>query len=220
MNSATGDVVFSGTGLRRVVGDGERSRVLIDGADLVVRRGEVVLLTGPSGSGKTTLLHLVSGFDRPQDGQRAWPGASADGLLPWTTVAVVPQGNGLLGELSYREHLALAAGHLRGADQAAAIERRLDDLGLIELIDRLPAETSLGQQQRLAVARALIAEPALIVADEPTSRQDHHHADLVVAALADAAAAGAGCLIASHDPLLRTIATRVLIVADGAVVEE
>ena len=220
MSAAPGEVVFAGTGLRRVVGDGERTRTLLDGVDLEVRGGEVVLLTGPSGAGKTTLLHLVSGFDRPDSGQRRWLGATAAGPLPWSTVAVVPQGNGLLGELSYREHLALALAPRGGAGHAAEIGRRLDELGLGALADRLPAETSLGQQQRLAVARALIAEPALVAADEPTSRQDHDHGALIAAAFRAAADDGAACLIASHDPSLRGIADRVLVMRDGTLVTE
>lgn len=206
--------VFTGTALRRMIGDGDGARFVVDGVNLRIDAGELVLLVGPSGSGKTTLLHLVSGFDRPTGGDRAWIGV--DGVNPpWRTVGVVPQSLGLLAELSYAEQLDLAIRHLPSSERRAEVRRRLDQLGIAHLATRLAEETSLGQQQRLAVARALITCPALVVADEPTSRQDQTHAEVVADALRAAADDGSACLVASHDALLRRIADRVVTITDG-----
>ncbi len=219
--------VFRGVGLCRDVRDGRTVRPIVDHVDLAIEPGEIVLLTGPSGSGKSTLLHLVSGFDVPSGGERSWREASSGDAgrprrLPpaafpkWLSVAVVPQSLGLLPELSYLEQMQLAA---RGNDDSiGAIGELMTLLDLDALRPRLPGETSLGQQQRLAAARAMAAGPMLIVADEPTSHQDAEHAEVVAAAFAHIAGQGSACLIASHDEHLHSIATRVLTMRDGRLV--
>jgi ABC-type lipoprotein export system ATPase subunit len=211
---------FVGSALTRTVTDGREPRLLVAGVELTIQRGEMVLLAGPSGSGKTTLLHLVSGFDEPTAGQRSWGAAhrsASGGPLrqppDWSEVAVVPQSLGLLPELSYAEHVQLAARPASASTSRSDVSHVLD---IAHLAHRLPHETSLGQQQRLAVCRALVAEPDLVVADEPTSHQDGHHARAVVDALRNA---GCACLIASHDPLFAAVADRVLTMIDGHVAE-
>lgn len=189
----------------------------VDALDLVLVAGEIVVITGPSGSGKTTLLQLLAGFQRPDAGTVQWPGTS-DGAVPaWADVAVVPQSLGLLPELSAKENVALpllaSRSSLVGVDDEVAAA--LAALGVDHLADRLVGETSLGQQQRVAVARAIVGTPHVIVADEPTSHQDEAHAHVVLRALQAAADRGAGCIIAGHDDRLLDTATRVLHLESG-----
>ena len=196
-----------------------RERVhALRGASLEVAPGEVVALLGRSGSGKTTLLHCLLGWERPDSGEVVVPGADRPSAAPWTAVAVVPQQFGLVEELPLAENVALPARLAGLPDPAAATREVLDALRLGALADRLPAEVSLGEQQRTAVARALVVRPRFLVADEPTGRLDEELSAAVLGTLRElCAAAGTGALIAGHDPVVRAAADRVVRLADGKV---
>ena len=208
--------LLAAVGVRKWFMSGHERITPVDGVDLALSAGEIVLITGPSGSGKTTLLQLLVGFQRPDEGSVSWPGG---GPTPgWGSVAVVPQSLGLVAELTVAENVALpllarAEGAVR--DAAARVAMALVAVHADALADRLVGDTSLGQQQRVAVARALVGNPQVIVADELTSHQDADHARVVLRALQVAAQRGAACLIAGHDPLLATVATRVLHLQSG-----
>jgi len=163
-----------------------------------VAAGELVVVRGRSGSGKSTLLALLAGWCSPDAGTiRYSTGADP---LEWRNVAVVPQVLALVPELTARENVDEAL-HGSGATRAARAERvraALELLDLMELADRPPTDTSMGQQQRTAVARCVVAQPKVILADEPTSHQDAQHATTVIAALRAAARAGSGLIVASH----------------------
>ena len=212
-DSSSGLLVAAG--LRKWFTSGDERITPVDGVDLVLHAGEIVLITGPSGSGKTTLIQMLVGFQQPDDGTVRWPGGAV--TPAWIDVAVVPQSLGLLPELTAAENVALplVAGRTRVGDAAERVATALELVGVSALADRLVGETSLGQQQRVAVARALVADPTVIVADELTSHQDADHARVVLGALRAAADRGAACLIAGHDPLLAQVATRVLHMQDG-----
>lgn len=181
-------------GVARTYGRGPSAVVAVHGAFAIVRRGDRIAVTGPSGSGKSTLLHLMAGLDTPTAGVVSRPGAQ--------TVGVVFQGPSLLTELNARENVALPV-LLAGIDNTAARRRAdsaLSTLGIGHLGDKLPAEMSTGQAQRVAVARALAARPRLILADEPTGQLDHVTADQVVTVLIEAAdALDAALVVATHD---------------------
>jgi ABC-type lipoprotein export system ATPase subunit len=196
---------------------GEEVRAL-RGVSLAVQPGEVVGLVGPSGSGKTTLLNLVCGWEHPDEGSVTGSVAPADGLQRWADVAIVAQGLGLSPELTVRENVALAL-RLSGDGAADDLEGRLAELGLTDLTERYPAETSLGEQQRTAVARALALDPSLVLADEPTAHQDADHADTVLGALRARADQGGACLVATHDARLLPHLDRVLRLHDGRLVD-
>lgn len=179
--------------------------------DLEVHAGELLVVHGPSGSGKTTLLGVLAGWLAPTAGTlRFAPPLDDDDRARWHRTASVPQLLGLLPELSLLENVAIAH-RLAGSPWAEAADRgasTLDRLGIGELADRRPDEVSLGQQQRAAVARALTAEPALVLADEPTSHLDAATTTLVLDALVEAAVAGSAVVVASHDPTVLARAHR------------
>ena len=190
----------------------------VAGVDLALFPGELVALVGPSGSGKSSLLGLLAGWEPPDAGELAWAPAAAAGAPGWSELATVPQALGLLEDLTVRENVALPVRLRLGRRRAA--EGRTEELlglfGLAELADRSPSETSLGQQQRAAVARALVLSPQLVLADEPSAHQDAAWVHDVFAALRQVVHdRGAACLVATHDPDALRFADRVLHLADG-----
>jgi len=179
-----------------------------------MRAGEVVVVRGRSGSGKSTLLAVLAGWCEADGGTFTIAGSSHPDES-WATVAVVPQVLALVPELTVRENVAEALSAVRGpsgdrATTRARVQQVLDELALDELADRPPVDTSMGQQQRAAVARAVVGHAVLVLADEPTSHQDPGHVELVVAALVAAAARGSAVLIASHEEVVAAAADRVI----------
>jgi ABC-type lipoprotein export system ATPase subunit len=160
-------------------------------ASLELRAGELSVVVGRSGSGKSTLLMLLGGWERPDDGGDV----ATD--LSWSHLAYVPQRFGLVPELTIRENIDLPA---RLAQTEGATDELLERLDLGQLARRFPAEISVGQQQRAALARGLCLRPAILLVDEPTSHQDAASAERVWESISAAAAAGTGCLVATHEP--------------------
>jgi putative ABC transport system ATP-binding protein len=173
---------------------------------------------GRSGSGKTTLLMVLAGWETPEAGTVAWGGVPAGRLadLPWSDVAVLPQKFGLMEELTVRENVEYPA---RLAGRLAELEGRvanlLEALGLAELGGRRPHETSVGQQQRTALARALVLRPRLLLADEPSGHQDAGWAHEVFRILQGAAAEGTCCLVATHNDEIRPYLDEIHPMANG-----
>jgi ABC-type lipoprotein export system ATPase subunit len=194
-----------------------RVEVLHD-VSLAAAPGELVALAGPSGSGKSTLCHLAAGFERPERGEVTVDGVAAAAIADWSVVAVVPQQHGLLAGLSVEDNVCLPA-YRAGVDPTAAFAGLAEALDLDAFTRRGVRETSLGEQQRTAVARALVLSPRLAVLDEPTGHQDDDHVAQVVAALAAAAHAGSAVLVATHDPRVWEVADRVVRLDEGRVSE-
>jgi ABC-type lipoprotein export system ATPase subunit len=189
------------------------------GVDLELFSGEMVALIGPSGSGKSTLLNVLCGWERPDEGSLALGAgfsASDPARLPWSELSIVPQALGLLEDLTVRENVGLPARLLRRHEELAErIDALLRRFGIDHLAERMPYETSLGEQQRVAVARALVLAPRLVLADEPSSHQDAKRAGLVYEALREAAADGASVLVATHDDEAYDYLDRILEVREG-----
>jgi putative ABC transport system ATP-binding protein len=205
--------VLSMTGVTKTYGRGDEEVHALDGVDLHVEPGEVVGLVGRSGSGKTTLLNVAAGWDDPDAGAVDRPGGSAPG---WGDVAVVPQHLGLMDELSVRENVEYPARLARCLeDRRDLIEDLLERLGLAGMQHRSPTETSLGEQQRTAVARAVVLAPSLLVADEPTAHQDAGWAAAVLRTLGDSSIAGSACVVATHDPDVLDAVDRTIRISDG-----
>jgi len=221
--------LLSATQIHRRYGQGGTSTVALQDASLHLAAGELVVVMGPSGSGKSTLLGVLGGFEAPDSGSVMWRGQSlAD--LPATEVArrrasefgVVFQSLGLFPALTARENVYLPL-LISGADPesaAAAAARWLRRLGLDDRAEHRLFELSLGQQQRVAVARALAPEPDIVLADEPTAELDHEAATVVIEALREVSLRGGGVILASHDPHVLLAADRVVVVRAGRVVAE
>ena len=208
--------VLESTGLTKEYRRGPERIHALAGVSFSICAGEVVALVGPSGSGKTTLLSVLAGWERPDGGHVRWSGLETHAGLPgWDAVAVVPQTLGLVEELSIRENIELPlrlTGTAAGRDHVASL---LEAFGLSELADRLPGETSLGEQQRTALARGLVRRPRLLMADEPTGHQDAHWTRAVLEAIDASAAEGTAVLMATHHRALVRFADRVVAMADG-----
>jgi ABC-type multidrug transport system ATPase subunit len=176
---------------------------------MTIAPGETIVVQGRAGSGKSTLLALLAGWYLPDEGQieRSGDWAEADGWATWRFTTVVPEAPVAMPELTVAENVEVVLRSLgieRGRRQPFVLHV-LDRLGLVPLASRLPREISPGQFQRLSVARAVVgsvagAVPTLVLADEPTSRQDPDHAAQVLTVLAEVAAAGSAVVIASNDP--------------------
>jgi ABC-type lipoprotein export system ATPase subunit len=187
---------------------------------LVLRRGEVLALVGPSGSGKTTLLNVLCGWESLDAGEIVWRGAAVSSPLDltWSEIAFVPQDLGLMEEFSLRANVELPfrlSGRL-GPEQRTAVADLLSRFGLEDDLDRLPVETSLGEQQRAALARALIVGPGLLLADEPTAHQDSSWAAAVMEHIRAVASDGMACVIATHDPSVLDAVDSVISMHDGS----
>lgn len=172
-----------------------------------VAGGRHLLVLGPSGSGKSTLLHLIAGLLAPTRGRIRVAGRDVAALSPGARdalrgreVGIVLQGLHLIGALSVRDNLRLARSLAGLPPDPAGIERLLEKLGLATLAAARPARLSEGERQRLAIARAVVNRPALILADEPTSALDDRNCEAVLDLLLDQAeTSGATLVIASHD---------------------
>jgi putative ABC transport system ATP-binding protein len=185
----------------------------VDDVSFEIGCGEIVGLAGPSGSGKTTLLNLVAGWEVPDAGEVERRAGPATG---WDTLAVVPQELGLLPELDAAQNVRLAGRLSAGTHRS--VDELFELLDLVGLEHRMPDELSMGEQQRVAVARAVLCMPRLLVADEPTAHQDERHADQVMSLLAHTVAEGGAVLVATHDDRVLASVDRVIHLLDGRLV--
>ncbi len=213
-------------GLVKTYGDGRAARRVLDGADLTVEAGEVVAILGRSGSGKSTLLHLLGGLDRPEEGTIEVAGEPVTGAgerelsaLRRRRIGFVFQFFHLLPELSGEANVLLAS-RVRGAHPDAAARGRelVDRLGLRQVADTLPRHLSGGEQQRFAIARAMVNDPALLLADEPTGNLDVEAGADVLRLLRAGAAEGRAVVLVTHENAAAEIADRVLTLRDGRLV--
>ena len=215
-------------GVRRVFHQGHKELVVLDSADLALAAGELVALVAPSGAGKSTLLHLAGLLETPDGGDVAIDGRSCGAMgdgertrVRRRSVGFVYQFHHLLPEFSALENVAMPQ-RLLGAGAAAAADRARDLLGrvgLTERADHRPGKLSGGEQQRVAICRALANRPHVLLADEPTGNLDVATADRVFGVLIDQCRAeGLAGLIATHDPRLAARADRIVTLADGRVV--
>ncbi len=209
-------------GVRKAYRAGEVDVPVLDGVDLEVEKGEVLVILGPSGSGKTTLLNLVAGIDAADEGEvlvgsRDLAGLSEDELTRYrrTRVGYVFQFFNLLPTLTAKENVAVSLELLERPDDEE-VARALHRVGLSGKGDRFPHQLSGGEQQRVAIARALVKKPAIVVADEPTGNLDEDTGLEVFQVLQEVNKdAGATLIIATHDAKARRFADRVVRLKGG-----
>jgi lipoprotein-releasing system ATP-binding protein len=212
--------------VRRIYRTGAGELPVLRGADLTLRAGEIVALVAPSGAGKSTLLHLAGLLEQPDGGSVFVEGRDAGALsdaartaIRRDTIGFVYQFHHLLGEFSALENVMLPqmiAGIARKAAKQRA-EELLTSVGLAKRMEHRPAELSGGEQQRVAVARALVAQPAVVWADEPTGNLDSAMAvqimNLLCALNRDE---GQTIILVTHDPTVGAAASRLIRMRDGA----
>jgi ABC-type lipoprotein export system ATPase subunit len=207
-------------------GHGRAALRVLDGADLDVDAGELVAVVGRSGSGKSTLLHLLGGLDKPDRGTIEIAGTRVDGApdsalveLRRRKVGFVFQSFHLLPELTGLENVLLPARLVR--DRNGAVERAralVRGLDLVEQSQRLPETLSGGEQQRLAIVRALVNDPPLVLADEPTGNLDTDSGTTVLELLRNIADDGRAVVLVTHDAEAAALSDRVLHVREGRLV--
>jgi len=201
---------------------------VLTGADLTLAAGEIVALVAPSGTGKSTLLHLAGLLERPDAGEVLVAGRAAGSLsddqrtaIRRTTIGFVYQFHHLLPEFTALENVALpqmAAGTARAAAEARA-RALLASFGLAGREQHRPGRLSGGEQQRVAICRALANRPRILLADEPTGNLDVATSDIVFAELLQAVRGeGVAALIATHNPALAARMDRTVTLRDGRVV--
>jgi ABC-type lipoprotein export system ATPase subunit len=215
-------VVARAVGVSKSYGKGRGAVPVLRGVNLELESGELVAVLGRSGSGKSTLLHLLGGLDRPDVGVVEVDGARLDSAgetelarVRRSKIGFVFQSFHLLPELTGLENVLLPA---RLSRDRAALERGrrpVGELGLSAVAERLPTVLSGGEQQRLALARALVNDPLLVLADEPTGNLDEESAALVLDLLAKVARAGKAVLLVTHEQAAVRIAGRALQLREG-----
>ena len=217
-------------GITKTYSEGPSEREVLQGLSLTIDRGESVVLMGRSGAGKSTLLNLVSGIDLPTSGQIVVDGTDLTDLSETertlfrrTNIGFVFQSFNLISTLTVIENvllpLELAGASLEGARQQA--QEVLAHVGLGDRFDSFPDRLSGGEQQRVAVARALAHDPLFVLADEPTGNLDYETGQQVLALLDDLVReTGTTLLVATHDREALDRADRVLHLRGGALHEE
>ena len=217
--------VFVARGLTKAYGSGATQVLALHDVDLDIHAGEFVVLLGPSGSGKSTLLNILGGLDAPTSGKAQWrdhllTGASEAELTAYRRehVGFVFQFYNLIPSLTVRENVMLVA---EIADDPMPAEEALSLVGLSHRMDNFPSQLSGGEQQRVAVARAVVKRPDILLCDEPTGALDFDTGRVVLAALQKInAELGTTTVVITHNSAISAMADRILRMRDGRIVTE
>jgi putative ABC transport system ATP-binding protein len=212
-------------GLSHWYGRGTTRRQVLQGVDLVIQPGEVVLLTGPSGCGKTTLLTLVGALRQVMEGSVRVMGQELNGCSRGErqrlrrTIGMIFQGHNLLRCLTAEQNVQMGSDLLPDLSYRARRDQArewLRSVGLEDHMGKLPHDLSGGQKQRVAIARALAAQPRLLLADEPTAALDRQSGrDVVLLLQGLAREQGCAVLMVTHDPRILDVADRLVQMEDG-----
>ncbi|MCZ6658850.1 MAG: ABC transporter ATP-binding protein [Gammaproteobacteria bacterium] len=224
------DIVVSCKGVSRTYQEESVPVHALRGVDFEFARGEFVSIAGPSGSGKSTLLNVIGGLDRPDAGTITVDGVELNGLnetelsdLRLHKMGFVFQSYNLIPVLSALENVEFIM-QLQGVGPAERAERAmsmLDSLDIVDLADRRPGDMSGGQQQRVAIARSIVTNPVLLLADEPSANLDSATTEDLLQLLRRLnEERGVSILTATHDPIVMSYAQRQVNLRDGAIVED
>ena len=227
--SHLGAAVLQLDNVTRVHGEGATEVHALRGVGFVARAGELVAVMGPSGSGKSTLLTIAGGLDEPTSGTVSVEGTVLGELgnadrarMRRTSIGYVFQDFNLIPALTAAENVALPLeldGVRAKAARTAALAA-LEEVGIVDLADRFPDEMSGGQQQRIAIARAVVGERRLILADEPTGALDTDTGEEILRLLRSRCDAGAAGVLVTHEARHAAWADRVVFIRDGRIVDE
>ena len=214
--------------VRADYGAGERRVAALDGVSAEFDTGSFTAVMGPSGSGKSTLLHCAAGLERPSGGTVSIEGTDLGPLdetaltrLRRDRIGVIFQDYNLVSSLTAAQNVALPLRLAGRRPEPGAVAAALESVGLAGRAGHRPSELSGGERQRVAIARTIIARPAVVLADEPTGALDGNasrHVLELLRALVDAH--GHTVVLVTHDPVAAGFAERVLLLADGRVVDE
>nr|WP_075576279.1 ABC transporter ATP-binding protein [Olsenella timonensis] len=221
--------VLSCQDVEKIYGSRDNVTRALDGVSFDVAAGEYLAVMGPSGSGKTTMLNCVSTIDRPTSGHIYVDGQDITALRAGQLskfrrerLGFVFQDSNLLDTLTARENIALALtiNHVPAKEVVARVTGVAQRLGVSEVLDKFPHEMSGGQKQRVAAARAIVTDPSLVLADEPTGALDSRNSRLLLESLEDLNNAGATIIMVTHDSFAASYARRALFLKDGRVWNE
>ncbi len=212
----------------RAYGRGDHLVVAVRDISLTIDPGEFLAIIGPSGSGKTTLLQLMGALDRPTSGRIICAGEDLTATserdlsrLRRDHIGFVFQQFNLVPTLTAGQNIEAAAAWRGGSERRALVDRLLDEVGLTKRIDHLPSQLSGGEQQRIAIARALVNDPAVLLADEPTGNLDSATGEEILRLLQRISADhGTTVVLITHDREVAARAARTVRLQDGAVAED
>ncbi|KDM89874.1 ABC transporter ATP-binding protein [Photobacterium galatheae] len=224
-NSPNQKIAYQISGLTKTYTTGEIEVRALRGVDLAIRQGEMIVMLGPSGSGKSTFLNLIGGLDTPTDGQILFEGKELTGqddrfLTQYRRhyAGFVFQFYNLIPSLNARENVALVS---EIVSDPMPVDEALEMVGLKARADHFPSQLSGGEQQRVAVARALVKKPRVLLCDEPTGALDSATGIKVLDALAGVnETLGTTTIIITHNASIAAIGDRVLYFADGRIAKE
>ena len=201
------------------------------GINLTIEEGEFLTIMGPSGSGKSTLLHLTGALDRPIEGniwfnqkQKNLATLSSDELADYRlfNVGIIFQNFNLVPTLNVKENIQLPlifANKLPKKDQDNVLQNLVEKIGLQDRLSHFPSELSGGEQQRIAVARAIINNPSILLADEPTGNLDTKNGRIVMDLIHQIHEEGRTVIMVTHDKSLASEGTRTIELLDGKIVD-
>jgi putative ABC transport system ATP-binding protein len=224
--TALNETIIALEGVSRTYTSGRLSVAALVSVNLRIDRGEFVAIIGPSGSGKSTMMNILGCLDRPTEGRYILDGTPVDTLnddglaaLRSRSIGFVFQSYNLLPRTSALDNVAtpLMYQGIPRRERHARAQAVLERLGLGDRLHHEPTELSGGQQQRVGIARALVTEPAILLADEPTGNLDSHSGAEVIELFHDLHASGRTIILITHDPEVAAVAERQIHIRDGQV---